>query len=98
MQHLLLHRLVNERDQQLVGKLVPDNLSGLLEDLPSLPARHALLLGWASPLPTLLEVRELPREQRPQSADPDFWAVWTGERDANVNWKKVADHWTGSSS
>lgn len=33
----LLHRLVNDRDQQLVGKLVPDNLSGLLEDLPSLP-------------------------------------------------------------
>jgi DNA helicase HerA-like ATPase len=69
----LLHRLVNDRDQGLVAKLVPDNLSGLLEDLPSLPARHALLLGWATPLPTLFEVRELPLAQRPQSADPDFW-------------------------
>ena len=94
----LLHRLVNDRDQQLVGKLVPDNFSGLLEDLPSLPTRHALLLGWASPLPTLLEVRELPDEQRPQSADPDFWAVWTGAREPDVEWKKIADHWTGSSS
>ncbi len=28
----LLHRLVNDRDQQLVGKLVPDNLAGLLEE------------------------------------------------------------------
>lgn len=91
----LLHRLVNDRDQQLVGKLVPDNLSGLLEDLPSLPARHALLLGWASALPTLLEVRELQSEQRPRSADPDFWSVWTGERETVVDWPKVAEHWTG---
>jgi DNA helicase HerA-like ATPase len=92
----LLHRLVNDRDQGLVAKLVPDNLSGLLEDLPSLPARHALLLGWAVPLPTLLEVRELPPEQRPQSADPDFWNVWTGGRKPNVDWKRVAEQWAGA--
>jgi DNA helicase HerA-like ATPase len=91
----LLHRLVNDRDQQLVGKLVPDSLSGLLDDLPSLPARHALLLGWASALPTLLEVRELPENQRPQSADPDFWKVWTGGRPASVDWQRIAEHWTG---
>jgi hypothetical protein len=92
----LLHRLVNDRDQQLVGKLVPDNLAGLLEDLPSLPARHALLLGWATPLPTLLEIRELPIDQRPQSADPDFWKVWIGRREPSVNWKDVAERWTGT--
>lgn len=91
----LLHRLVNDRDQQLVGKLVPDNLAGLLEDLPSLPARHALLLGWAAPLPTLLEIRELPEPQRPQSADPDFWSVWIGDRTPGVTWDRVAATWTG---
>lgn len=89
----LLHRLVNDRDQQLVGKLVPDNLSGLLEDLPSLPARHALLLGWAAELPTLLEMRELSRSERPQSEDPDFWDVWVGRRDAQVDWKPVVERW-----
>lgn len=92
----LLHRLVNDRDQDLVGKLVPDNLSGLLEDLPSLPARHALLLGWAAPLPTLLEVRELPEDHRPHSADPDFWKVWIGERTTGVDWKRVAEQWVGA--
>ena len=35
----LLHRLVNDLDQSLVRKLVPDNLAGMLEDLPSLPTR-----------------------------------------------------------
>jgi uncharacterized protein len=91
----LLHRLVNDRDQQLVAKLVPDNLSDFLEDLPSLPTRHAMLLGWASALPTLLEVRELPEHQRPRSADPDFWNVWTGGRDPDVDWTQVADRWLG---
>ena len=41
----LLHRISNDRDQELVHKLVPDNLRGLLRDLPSLPSRHAILLG-----------------------------------------------------
>ena len=29
------------------------------------------------PIPVLVEVDELPDAQRPQSADPDFWNVWT---------------------
>jgi DNA helicase HerA-like ATPase len=92
----LLHRLVNDHDQDLVSKLVPDNLSGLLEDLPSLPAQHAMLLGWAAPLPTLMEVRELPKDHLPRSDDPDFWDVWTGVRDAKVNWAEIAKIWAGN--
>ncbi|WP_241761990.1 ATP-binding protein [Mannheimia granulomatis] len=40
----LLHRISNDRDQELVHKLVPDNLHGLLRDLPSLPSRHAIFI------------------------------------------------------
>ncbi|HTN61072.1 MAG TPA: ATP-binding protein, partial [Devosia sp.] len=88
----LLHRISNDRDQELVQKLVPDNLRGLLRDLPSLPSRHAILLGWASELPVLVQMNALPDHQRPKSDDPDFWAVWSGtERD--VDWKAVADDW-----
>src|SRR5258708_23891128 len=73
----LLHRIVNDADQNLVARLVPDNVSGLLRELPSLPSRQAVLLGWAAPIPVLVKVDELPEAQRPQSADPDFWNVWT---------------------
>ena len=73
----LLHRIVNDADQNLVARLVPDNVGGLLRELPSLPSRQAILLGWAAPIPVLVEVDELPDSQRPQSADPDFWKVWT---------------------
>lgn len=95
----IMHRISNDRDQELVSKLLPDNFKGLLKELPSLPSQRAILLGWASELPILLKVRDLKKEQRPHSEDPDFWNVWSGkdidgndvERD--VNWKTIADDW-----
>lgn len=92
----LLHRIVNDRDQELVSKLVPDNLGGLLKELPSLPSRRAILLGWACSIPTLVDIHELPIAQRPKSEDPDFWEVWTGEKERPIDWKKIADEWTKS--
>ena len=89
----LLHRLVNDVDQDLVRRLVPDNVGGLLRDLPSLPSRQAILLGWATPIPILVEMDELTEDKRPHSEDPDFWSVWTGESERAVNWQAIADDW-----
>ena len=99
----LLHRISNDRDQELVHKLVPDNLRGLLRDLPSLPSRNAILLGWASELPVLVQLNSLPKDQRPKSDDPDFWAVWSGEGleegeygqkiERSVDWQEIATDW-----
>ncbi|EMD9371262.1 DUF87 domain-containing protein [Proteus mirabilis] len=91
----LLHRISNDRDQEQVHRLVPDNMRGLLRELPSLPSRHAILLGWASELPVLVRMKELSEEQRPQSDDPDFWDVWsnsTGEP-REVNWQPIVEEW-----
>lgn len=91
----LLHRLVNDRDQELVRKLVPEGHGDLLRELPSLPSRRAILLGWGAPAPVLVEVRELPDKQRPHSPDPRFWGVWTGEQPCDVDWSKIASDWQG---
>jgi DNA helicase HerA-like ATPase len=99
----LLHRISNDRDQELVHRLVPDNLKGLLRELPSLPSQYAILLGWASELPVMVKMNDLPKSQQPYSEDPDFWNVWTGKDDdgktieRNADWKAVADDWQGSS-
>jgi hypothetical protein len=93
----LLHRIVNDADQNLVARLVPDNVGALLRELPSLPSRQAILLGWATPIPVLVEVNELPEEQRPQSADPDFWDVWILRRERAVDWGAIANDWSGGS-
>ncbi len=88
----LLHRLSNDRDQDLVSKLVPDNLRGMLRELPSLPARNAILLGWASELPVMVRMNYLKAQTRPRSDDPEYWKTWT-ESDKTVNWHDIAKEW-----
>ena len=89
----LLHRISNDRDQELVNKLVPDNLRGLLRELPSLPSQKAILLGWASELPVLVQMNYLEKAYRPKSDDPEYWNVWTDadENTCIVDWENVAD-------
>lgn len=90
----LLHRLSNDRDQELVSRLVPDNLRGLLSELPSLPPRNAILLGWASELPVLVQMKYLEENYRPKSDDPDYWDNWINPNSA-VNWGEIAADWKG---
>ncbi|MGC8743521.1 MAG: helicase HerA domain-containing protein [Verrucomicrobiia bacterium] len=89
----LLHRIVSDRDQEMVKKLVPDTLGGILNELPVLPSRKAILLGWATPIPTLVEMNELNEKHRPKSKDPEFWDVWINKEDRKINWKEIADDW-----
>lgn len=100
----LLHRISNDRDQELVHKLVPDNIKGLLRELPSLPTQSAILMGWASELPVLVKMNDLLQSQQPQSGDPDFWNVWTGKDAAGnpverkADWKPIVDDWQGKTN
>lgn len=98
----LLHRISNDRDQEQVHKMVPDNLRGLLRELPSLPSQHAILMGWASELPVLVKMKNLTKEQQPHSDDPDFWDVWTRKDEngnvveRNTDWGEVVKEWQQS--
>jgi DNA helicase HerA-like ATPase len=93
----LLHRIVSDRDQEMVKKLVPDAMGGILNELSVLPSRKAILLGWATPIPVLVEMNELPEKQRPKSKDPDFWKVWINEEERNINWENIVDEWQQNS-
>ncbi|HOV91010.1 MAG TPA: ATP-binding protein [Syntrophorhabdaceae bacterium] len=89
----LLHRIVSDRDQEMVKKLVPDTMGGILNELSVLPSRKAILLGWAAPIPVLVEMNELPEVHRPKSKDPDFWKVWINEEERSIDWGKISDDW-----
>ena len=89
----LLHRISNDRDQELVHRLLPDNMRGILREMPSLPSQYAVLLGWATELPVLVKMRTLPNAQCPQSDDPDYWDVWTGVKERKIDWNVIADEW-----
>jgi hypothetical protein len=91
----LLHRISNDRDQELVNKLIPDNLRGLLRELPTLPSQRAILLGWASELPVMVQMNYLDKEHRPLSNDPYYWDNWTacGDNSLKVDWSAIACDW-----
>jgi len=91
----LLHRISNDQDQKLVSSLLPDNLRGLLRELPMLPSQRAILLGWASELPVMVQMKYLNKEQRPQSQDPTFWDSWTasGDDQRTPDWTSIVDDW-----
>lgn len=89
----LLHRISNDRDQELVQRLLPDNMRGILREIPTLPSQYAVLLGWASELPVMIKMRTLPKPQCPQSDDPDYWDVWTGAKERKIDWKNIANEW-----
>ena len=89
----LLHRITNDRDQELVQRLLPDNLRGILREMPSLPSQYAVLLGWASELPVMVKMRTLPKAHCPQSDDPDYWEVWTGSEERRIDWEKISEDW-----
>lgn len=93
----LLHRLVNDKDQDMVKKLVPDNLGSILNELPILPTKKAILLGWAAPIPVIVEMNTLHDSHCPKSKDPEFWDVWTGASERSVRWKEIAAEWQQAS-
>lgn len=89
----LLHRIVSDRDQEMVKKLLPDTMGGILNELSVLPSRKAILLGWATPIPVLVEMNELPETQRPKSKDPEFWDVWINKEQREIDWGNIAKEW-----
>ncbi|MCU0711569.1 MAG: ATP-binding protein [Pirellula sp.] len=72
--NFLILRLTNDRDQAVVGRLIPDSMSGLMEMLPLLDIGEALLLGDAVLLPTRIKL-DCP-VICPASGTRDFWREW----------------------
>ena len=93
----LLHRISNDRDQELVHRLLPDNMRGIFREIPTLPSQYAVLVGWASELPLMVKMRTLLKEQCPQSDDPDFWDVWTRSQDRRIDWSAISSDWQSRS-
>ncbi len=76
--NFLVLRLTNDEDQNVVRRLMPDSLAGVLEGLPLLDTGEALLLGDAILLPARIKLN-MPKIE-PLSATRDFWREW-GEKE-----------------
>jgi len=67
-------RLTNSVDRSKVSAAVPDDLGGLVDQLPSLRTGEAVFLGEVMPIPSRVRVRRA--RQKPVGDDPKLPDVW----------------------
>lgn len=76
-------RLSNQADKRAVCNLLPENLGGIQDMLPTLGIGEALVIGDSSLLPSRIKVEE-PRF-KPSSDSVKFWREWTdGKNEQNL--------------
>lgn len=67
-------RLSNQSDKSAVTNLLPENLGGIQDILPTLGVGEAVVVGDACLLPSRIKVRE--PEYQPNSESIKFWSKW----------------------
>ena len=76
----LVLRLTNQADQQHVSKFLPDGLSGMTKSLPNLGQQEAIFVGEGAALPARVRIKDLSKNQLPQSHNAKFAEGWSGPR------------------
>jgi hypothetical protein len=71
---LLVHRLTNDRDREMVERAAGELDRAEAEFLPNLVPGQALLLGVDFPIPLLIQMA--PPSVKPDSKGPDFQKHW----------------------
>lgn len=76
LHNYLIHRLINNRDLEMVEKAIAylDKIS--IESLPILPAGACVLSGIIADLPLILQVDRLSEEEQPESQTIALTASW----------------------
>ena len=76
---LVALRMNNKSDQEFVQRALPDSVRGLVDMLPILRTQEAFVVGEGVPVPVRFRFKDLPAENRPQSADVAFSKCWSEE-------------------
>lgn len=83
-------RLTNPNDQNYVKKLLPDTLGNIIDELPTLRAGEALLLGESVVLPSIVQIEKC--DLAPSSNDIPYWNLWKEEW-KDLNFEDLKAEW-----
>ena len=86
-------RLNNERDQAHVRSAVPEGARGLIDAIPALRNREAVLVGEGVAIPIRVGFDDLEPERLPASRDPSFSAAWTVSADEPARLDRTIRRW-----
>jgi len=88
----IVHRLQNPEDLRYFREIVPGIYGQLLDQLPALAPRSALVLGECVQAPALVEMREV--NPIPKSKNPKFYKSWT-QHEKQPDFEAVCAKWEG---
>ena len=74
---ILAMRLNNERDQARVRSAVPEGARGMIDAIPALRNREAIIAGEGVALPIRVSFDDLEADRLPASTDPVFSDLWS---------------------
>ena len=86
-------RLSNERDQEIVRAAISDSVASLLDFLPSMGTREAVVFGDGVTLPQRMRFDDLPEEVLPRSRTARFTEQWRGVEGDRAFLEDVVDRW-----
>jgi len=86
-------RMSNEQDQQFVRRALPDSVRSLVEALPALRTREALIVGEGTTVPIRILFNEIPKDKQPHSADIPYAEAWQKEFGNEEMVKDVVKRW-----
>lgn len=94
LHNYLIHRLINNKDLEMVEKAIAylDKIS--IESLPILPAGACVLSGIIADLPLILQVDRLKEEEQPESQTIALTASWVDESTTAEDQPTVAENLT----
>lgn len=94
---LIALRITNSADRAKVAAAVPDDLGGLVEQLPSLRTGEGIFLGEVMPIPSRVRVRKA--KQKPVGDDPKLPEVWqVAERPDGALYSRALANWRAQST
>lgn len=88
----IIHRLQNPEDQKYVRGLVSSASADILDQLPVLPQRHAIITGDCVRTPIQVRINNV--SPTPNSHDPEFVKNWL-DRDNVIPYTKTCKKWIG---
>ena len=94
LHNYLIHRLINNRDLEMVEKAIAylDKIS--IESLPILPAGACVLSGIIADLPLILQVDPLSKEEQPESQTIALTESWLDKSTAEEGQAEVEENLT----
>ena len=86
-------RITNESDRNHVRGVLPDSMEGLTRMLSGLRRQEAIFVGQAATLPSRIMIRDLEKDQLPDSNDIDFEKGWQNEAMSECQLQLIAERW-----